>query len=240
VWTVVAAVGIPLGLYLVPLLTVRGIKARRRRRRRRGAPDRQAAGAWDELSDTYAELGYQAPRDATRVQLALLFEQQFRRELDSRERERDDAVSRARNRAERREAAAEQKRAQAAGASAAPGRTERVGSFLESTVLRAKDASTWRPGVSASGDPLPSIPGLREFAVATDAAVFSGRDLDAAEVDELWARARDAQDAARKSVSWVRRRLAAFRVRSRLDVRGVVARINSMAPRMGARKAVAS
>jgi hypothetical protein len=240
VWTVAAAVGIPLALYFVPLLVIRAIKQRRRRRRYHDRPDRSAAGAWEELSDAYAELGYQAPRDATRVQLALLFEQQFQRELDARTREQEDAQTRARNRDARREAAAEQKRAQAAGTLAAPTRSVQIGNFLESTVLRAKDASTWRPGVTASGDPLPSIPGLREFAVAADAAVFSGRDLEPEDVERLWAQSSEAQGAARRSVSWFRRRLAAFRVRARLDVAGVIARLNAMAPRVGTRKVVVS
>lgn len=240
VWTVAAAVGIPLALYFIPLLIVRAIKRRRRLRRYRDRPDRSAAGAWEELADAYAELGYQAPRDATRVQLALLFEQQFQRELDARTREREDAQTRARNRDARRESAAEQKRARAAGTVAAPTRTDQIGSFLESTVLRAKDASTWRPGVSDSSDSLPSIPGLREFAVAADAAVFSGRDLEQQDVEHLWAQSAEARGAARRSVSWFRRRLSGFRVRARLDVAGVIARVNAMAPRLGMRKAVVS
>jgi hypothetical protein len=240
VWTVLIAVGIPLALYFIPVLFLRAVRRRRRRLRMRGAPDRQAAGAWEELADAYAELGYQAPRDATRVQLALLFEQQFQRELDTRTKERDNAETRARDRADRRETAAEAKRAQATGTVAAPSRTVKIGDFMESTVLRAKDASQWRPGVTASGDPLPAIPGLREFAVATDAAVFSGRDLDEQEVGRLWTQAAEANDAARRSVSWFRRRLAAFRVRARLDVAGVIARVNAMAPRLGTRKTVTS
>jgi hypothetical protein len=240
VWTVLVAVGIPLALYFIPVLFLRAVKRRRRRLRMRGAPDRRAAGAWEELADAYAELGYQAPRDATRVQLALLFEQQFQRELDTRTKERENAETRARDRADRRETAAEAKRAQATGTVAAPSRTVKIGDFMESTVLRAKDASQWRPGVTASGDPLPAIPGLREFAVATDAAVFSGRDLDEQEVGRLWTQAAEANDAARRSVSWFRRRLAAFRVRARLDVAGVIARVNAMAPRLGTRKTVTS
>ena len=240
VWTVLVAVGIPLALYFIPVLFVRAIKRRRRRLRMRGPADRQAAGAWEELADSYAELGYQAPRDATRVQLALLFEQQFQRELAKRTKERESAETRARDRADRRETAAEQKRAQATGTVAAPSRTVKIGNFMESTVLRAKDASQWRPGVTASGDPLPAIPGLREFAVATDEAVFSGQELGQQHVDVLWSQAAEANRAARRSVSWFRRRLAAFRVRARLDVAGVIARVNAMAPRVGTRKAAVS
>jgi hypothetical protein len=81
---------------------------------------------------------------------------------------------------------------------------------------------------------------LREFAVAADAAVFSGRDLEPEDVERLWAQSSEAQGAARRSVSWFRRRLAAFRVRARLDVAGVIARLNAMAPRVGTRKAVVS
>ena len=238
VWIVIAALGIPLALYLIPLLVIAAIKRRRRRRRRTiGTDDRRAAGAWDELVDTYAELGYQAPRDATRVQLALLFEGQFRRELDARTKERDDAADRDRNRATRRAQAAELKAARTSGGRAPEARATNVGRFVEQTVLRARDASTWRPGVTDQSDPLPAIPGPRAFAVASDRAVFSGRDISEDDIDGLWAGADDASKAARDSVSWFRRRLSGFRVRARFDVATVAARLNALAPTIRNREA---
>ncbi|WP_353810202.1 transglutaminase domain-containing protein [Agromyces sp. SYSU T00194] len=71
VWVVVGVVGAPLVLLLVPLAVVALLKARRRRRRRRHPlGDRRAAGAWEELADGYAELGYDVPRRGTRTQVA--------------------------------------------------------------------------------------------------------------------------------------------------------------------------
>jgi hypothetical protein len=150
---------------------------------------------------------------------------------------------RADNKQVRADAAAEAKRVRAASGNASttivPTRGQLAG-LLESTVVRARDASTWRPGVAAANDPLPAIPGLRDFAVATDAAVFSGRELGDADIQQLWTESADATKAARESVSWFRRRLSSFRVRARLDPRAFAARLNAMVPRRGTRKAVAA
>lgn len=71
VWTLAASVLIPLAIILVPLLIVAAIKASRRRRRRRAATEHErASGAFDEVVDAYAELGYRVPRRRTRVELA--------------------------------------------------------------------------------------------------------------------------------------------------------------------------
>jgi transglutaminase-like putative cysteine protease len=78
-WIVAGVVGIPLILYFVPLLVVGALKRRRRRKREsQGSPDRRAAGAWDELTDGYAELGLTIPRNATRLQAASALEEQTR------------------------------------------------------------------------------------------------------------------------------------------------------------------
>lgn len=231
VWIVAAAVGIPLALFFIPFFVVASIKARRRRRRRGSGPaDRRAAGAWDELVDRYAELGYQAPREATRVQLALLFEQQFQSQLNARDGERNAAAMRAESRIAR--AAAKAGRAETTGSAPKLSARPAMGALVEATVVRAKDASTWRPGVAAADDPLPAIPGLRDFAVASDAAVFSGGEIDDAAIDTLWTQSDNATLAARRSVSWYRRRLSRFRIRSRTDVvAGLVARMNAAASR---------
>ncbi|MBD8102063.1 transglutaminase domain-containing protein [Plantibacter sp. CFBP 8775] len=66
VWWLALIVGVPVSLYVIPLLAISGAKRRRTKRRRAGGGDRSAAGAWDELIDRYAELGYTVPAAATR------------------------------------------------------------------------------------------------------------------------------------------------------------------------------
>jgi hypothetical protein len=59
------------------MLVVGLVKAARRRRRRSGPNDRQTAAAWEELIDRYAELGFEPPARATRLQSARVLEQQL-------------------------------------------------------------------------------------------------------------------------------------------------------------------
>lgn len=69
---------IPAALFFVPLLIIGGIKARRARRRRtRGPGHDRVAGAWEELTDRYSELGYAVPSRLTRVMVASRLEQQL-------------------------------------------------------------------------------------------------------------------------------------------------------------------
>ncbi|MFZ4893404.1 transglutaminase domain-containing protein [Plantibacter sp. Mn2098] len=71
VWWAAGIVLVPLALYVVPLLAVAAAKRRRvRRRRDHGTGDARAAGAWDELVDRYAELGYTIPLRVTRSGVA--------------------------------------------------------------------------------------------------------------------------------------------------------------------------
>ncbi|MET4638646.1 transglutaminaseTgpA domain-containing protein [Mycetocola sp. 2940] len=71
VWILSGGVGILLLLYIVPLLIVAAIKRRRMRRRRNAdAADARAAGAWDEMLDRYAEVGYVLPETGTRRMVA--------------------------------------------------------------------------------------------------------------------------------------------------------------------------
>ncbi|WP_411722335.1 transglutaminase domain-containing protein [Mycetocola sp.] len=71
VWILSGAVGITLLLYFVPLLVIAAIKRRRMRRRRMAdTADARAAGAWDELLDRYAEVGYVLPEIGTRRMFA--------------------------------------------------------------------------------------------------------------------------------------------------------------------------
>jgi transglutaminase-like putative cysteine protease len=76
-WVVIASVGIPAAALLLPMLVVALAKRRRRRIRRRGAADRRAAGAWEELVDRYAELGFEPPERASRLQTARELERQL-------------------------------------------------------------------------------------------------------------------------------------------------------------------
>ncbi len=212
VWNVVAGIGIPAAIYFVPLLLIGYLKRRRRARRKRAeTSDRRAAGAWDELVDTYAELGYAAPRKATRLQLALGFESQFRDEVAARELERASADDRAAAKAAR-------DAAKATANSSLTRTDDRLTSALEATVMRARGVAAWRPGVNDDRAPLPAIPGLRDFAVSADRAVFSGADLDDGQVDDLWTGALEAEQAAQRSVSWFRRQLSKFRIRAGRDV----------------------
>ena len=76
VWVTLASVGIPLAIVLLPMLVVALVKGDRRRRRRSGANDRRAAGAWEELVDRYAELGFEPPAQGSRLQAARALERQ--------------------------------------------------------------------------------------------------------------------------------------------------------------------
>ncbi|GAA2025762.1 transglutaminase-like domain-containing protein [Agromyces tropicus] len=76
-WVVIASVGVPAVLALLPVLVVAMAKRRRRRRRRRGPADRRVAGAWEELVDRYAELGFEPPERASRLQTARALERQL-------------------------------------------------------------------------------------------------------------------------------------------------------------------
>ncbi|BDZ56103.1 transglutaminase-like domain-containing protein [Agromyces marinus] len=76
-WVAMGSVAVPALVAFVPLLVVALAKRRRRSRRRRGARDRQVAGAWDELVDRYAELGFEPPDRASRLQTARALERQL-------------------------------------------------------------------------------------------------------------------------------------------------------------------
>lgn len=77
-WALAGVVGIPLLLLGVPFLIIAALKRRRRNRRRnRGAGDMRVAGAWDELTDGYAELGFEVPRALSRRQVAAALQPQL-------------------------------------------------------------------------------------------------------------------------------------------------------------------
>ncbi|QAY73767.1 transglutaminase domain-containing protein [Agromyces protaetiae] len=76
VWFAAGSVLIPLLIVFVPMIIVAIAKARRRNRRRLDRPDRSSAGAWDELVDRYAELGFEPPALGSRLQVAAALERQ--------------------------------------------------------------------------------------------------------------------------------------------------------------------
>lgn len=77
-WALMGIAAIPLVAFFGPLLVIALLKARRRRRRKnRGSGDERVAGAWDELADGYAELGFEVPRASTRRQVATRLESQL-------------------------------------------------------------------------------------------------------------------------------------------------------------------
>lgn len=75
VWIAGSVVLTLAALIVLPMLLVAAAKGRRRARRRRAVPHRSAAGAWSELADSFAELGYVVPR-GSRVQTARVLEGQ--------------------------------------------------------------------------------------------------------------------------------------------------------------------
>ncbi|MRG58738.1 transglutaminase domain-containing protein [Agromyces sp. CFH 90414] len=76
VWVLAGSIGIPLAIVFLPMLVVSLIKASRRKRRLAAGADRSAAGAWDELVDRYAELGFEPPTIGSRRQIAAALERQ--------------------------------------------------------------------------------------------------------------------------------------------------------------------
>jgi transglutaminase-like putative cysteine protease len=78
VWAVGLSLLVPAALIVIPLLIVAAVKSRRARRRRTsGAGHDQVAGAWAELVDRYAELGYAVAPTGTRLVVARGLESQL-------------------------------------------------------------------------------------------------------------------------------------------------------------------
>ncbi|MDF1479350.1 transglutaminase-like domain-containing protein [Leifsonia sp. H3M29-4] len=69
---------IPAALFFIPLLIIGAIKSRRLRKRRTTGPQHdRVAGAWQELTDQYSELGFEVPPKLTRVMVASRLEEQL-------------------------------------------------------------------------------------------------------------------------------------------------------------------
>jgi hypothetical protein len=209
VWTALIALAIPVVLYTLPWFVLALAKARRRSRRRSRGPDHErAAGAWDEVEDSYAELGYSISPNGTRIDRALDFEDQFSIEVAARAGEMEAVRKRAAAKTAAKVAQLEERQQVAEVKSP-------MLAFREATVLRAKQAGIWHPGVAESDSPLPVLAGLRELAVDADWAVFSGKPVTAEHLESVWRASDEARAAARKSVSWTRREIGKFRYRFR-------------------------
>ncbi len=79
-WVIVLGLSvlIPAAVVFVPLLVIAAIKGRRMRRRREAqAGHDRVAGAWEELSDQYSELGFDVPPKVTRLRVAERLESQL-------------------------------------------------------------------------------------------------------------------------------------------------------------------
>ena len=82
-WVVVLGLSIliPAAIVFVPLLVIAALKRRRARKRRlTGAGHDRVAGAWEELTDQYSELGFEVPSKLTRVRVATRLEEQLQGE----------------------------------------------------------------------------------------------------------------------------------------------------------------
>jgi hypothetical protein len=79
-WVIVLGLSllIPAAIVFIPLLIIGAIKARRARMRRETGPAHdRVAGAWQELTDRYSELGFEVPSKLTRVLVAGRLEEQL-------------------------------------------------------------------------------------------------------------------------------------------------------------------
>ena len=82
-WLIVLGLSllIPAAIVFIPLLIIAAIKARRARKRRETGPGHdRVAGAWEELTDQYSELGYAVPSKLTRTLTAEQLEAQVQGE----------------------------------------------------------------------------------------------------------------------------------------------------------------
>lgn len=78
-WVIVLGLSvlIPAALVFIPMLIIALIKRRRVRRRNSGPGHDRVAGAWQELTDRYSELGFDVPSRLTRVRVAESLEGQL-------------------------------------------------------------------------------------------------------------------------------------------------------------------
>jgi len=188
-WAIIGVVGVPLLLLGVPLLIVAALKARRRRRRKtRGTGDQRAAGAWSELTDGFAELGFDVPRDSTRRQVAVSLDAQLAAQLAG-----QPEPKKPRSRV----AGTEDAAGTDAGAPGAPDLAQPI-----EVVDTAAFVAAHR---------------LVPVADAVDSAVFGGADVDDEVVERTWTQAEESLATAKTSAGRLRRVFSRFRLRSKRD-----------------------
>ncbi|WP_022886511.1 transglutaminaseTgpA domain-containing protein [Glaciibacter superstes] len=199
-WVVLGVVGIPALLFFGPILVIGALKARRRRRRRnQGTGDKRVAGSWDELTDGYAELGFDVPRAATRRQVASHLEAQLAEQhFGDRPVVRTDTGP-------------------VAVVGAGAGVQEADAQGATQTMVRPRRAER-RPGPAVAGGDAPATSiRLVPLAAEVDRAVFNGEDIDDERVQQSWDAALESLDVAETAAGRTRRLISRFRLRSARD-----------------------
>ncbi|MBA8846566.1 hypothetical protein [Microcella alkalica] len=139
-----------------------------------------------------------------------------------------------RRRADRRRRAAEGHRAVAGAWGELVDRYPELGADIPQRTTRVHVAAGLTAGAAGSDDGAGAegaAQSLHAIAVRTDEAVFSGRDIDAGEADDLWAEALAAAAAAHESASRSARLRSRFRLGSvRAAGRRLVARAETASP----------
>jgi transglutaminase-like putative cysteine protease len=204
-WLALSLAGVA-AVLLLPGLLISGYKSHRSQRRRTtGREDERAAGAWDELVDTYVEHGYRADRTLTRLRQAASFADQL-------------SQCRAAPARARREAEAAAPRSAAAPSS-------RGGAIVD----RLRDAVARLDGdtVDANAD------ALGDFAARVNSAAFGGHVLPANTSEQLWEESRALQADARASTGRLGRIRARYTVRADRATARITALAERVSPRSG-------
>ncbi|QYF75177.1 transglutaminase domain-containing protein [Cryobacterium sp. PAMC25264] len=229
-WIAIGVVGIPLLLLGLPLLIVALLKSRRRRRRKtRGTGDQRAAGAWSELTDGFAELGYDVPRDSTRRQVAASLDSQLIAQLATRPEPAGPRPTADAPASDVLTAGARGSDASASGALASETpRTDAATAVAPVSTGSTPDLTDADGPATAGSAPARSVDlidaaevvaahRLVPVADAVDSAVFGGREIDDEVVDETWVQALASLATASASAGRLRRLFARFRLRSKRD-----------------------
>lgn len=222
-----AALAVPILAYLIPFLIVMAIKRRRVKRRRNApTPDRQAAGAWDELLDRHAEYGVEVPQGMTRRATAAA----LAAAVPSSSASTSSDASKSSGASNSSSASAAQAAPSVSGSqpasfappsgSAAPGFG--TPSILASSAPAAGQRPTSSPDgrlpVSSSTAASSTSDSFAAGARDADRAVFAGVDVPAAEVDAIWSETERRIRSTGSAVGWWRRQRSRFRINSKRRV----------------------
>jgi hypothetical protein len=111
-------------------------------------------------------------------------------------------------------------------------RVDELGIASPPPSTRGRTAEALAPRLAAPAEPLGQTGSLALLARRTDDAVFSGRELDDAEVDAVWAEVVATVNATRATLPWWRQLIARYRLASIAAwSRRVVALASTAAPR---------